>query len=108
MLKGYVLTLSGASQALIAVFSNVNQEDVPCRTILLQPRGTNGSPIYIGAANQVPISATSHIFRLEPGTAGVPQPPFLLGEHERGPLRLSDFFVFGAAGEFLHIGLEPF
>lgn len=109
-LKHHVLTLDGTVQRLsdvLAVSEISGIDDVPLRTISLQPRGTNDNPTFVGAAD--PVTATDYGVRLEAGDTGVPPAPFILGEHDMGgPLRLSNFYVLGTDTEHLHILTVPF
>ncbi len=109
-IEHHVLTLSGAVQRLSDVLTDTEisgRDDVPLRTISLQPRGANANPIYVGATAVT--SATDFGVRLEPGATGVPPAPFILGEHDvGGPLRLSHFYVIGTATQHLHILTVPF
>ena len=108
-IQHHVLTLSGVAERLSDLLADPavgGRDDLPLRTISLQPRGANANPIYVGATNVV--SATDYGVRLEPGATGVPPAPFILGEHEAGPLRLSNFYVIGTATQHLHILTVPF
>lgn len=103
-IQHFVLTLDGAAQRLSEVLTDPTRSgrfDIPLRTVSLQPAGGNANPIFVGAA--VDVSTTDFGIRLEPGATGVPPAPFILGEHESGPLRLSDFYVIGTAAQALHI-----
>ena len=109
-IQHHVLTLSGAAERLSDVLTDPSvsgRDDVPLRTISLQPRGANANPIYVGATSVV--SATDYGIRLEPGATGVPPAPFILGEHDvGGPLKLSNFYVIGTAAQHLHILTVPY
>jgi hypothetical protein len=108
-IQHHVLTLSGAAERLSDLLADPavgGRDDVPLRTISLQPRGANANPIYVGATSVV--SATDYGVRLEPGATGVPPAPWILGEHEVGPLRLSNFYVIGTAAQHLHILTVPY
>jgi len=109
MLFHYNLTLNGSPQQLSSVLAaetGASAANLGCRAVQLQPQGDNANPVYVGARSDV--SATDYGFRLEAGTAGVPPAPWLLGEHDSGPLKLSDFWVIGTDAEVLHILIEPF
>lgn len=109
-LEHHVLTLDGTVQRLSSVLADQSlggADDIPLRTISLQPRGTNDNPVYVGATSST--SATDYGVRLEPGATGVPPAPFILGEHDvGGPLRLSNFYVIGTNAQHLHIMTVPF
>lgn len=109
-IQHHVLTLDGAVQRLSDVLTDrtsAGRDDVPLRTISLQPRGTNGNPVFVGATSST--SSTDYGVRLEPGSASVPPAPFILGEHDvGGPLRLSNFYVIGTDTQHLHIMTVPF
>ncbi len=109
-LKHHVLTLDGTVQRLSEILPDQETsgpDDVPLRTVSLQPRGTNAAAVYVGATDTV--SATNYGVRLEAGDTGVPPAPFLLGEHDvGGPLRLSNFYVLGTDTEHLHILTVPY
>ncbi len=113
-LEHHVLTLDGAVQRLSSVLADSalgGADDIPLRTISLQPRGSNDNPIYVGGGNADPvvITATNYGVRLEKGATGVPPAPFILGEHDvGGPLRLSNFYVLGTATQHLHILTVPY
>jgi hypothetical protein len=95
----YVLTLNGTPQLLSSVLPG-NGRDYPLCSISLQPRGTNGNPVYIGATSS--LSTTDYGVKLEVPLSGIPPAPWER-EFSHGPLRLGSFYVLGTNGEFLHI-----
>lgn len=103
--KHYVLTLNGSAQQLSSVLGG--DADDAKAAIWIQPRGTNVNLIYVGTSNSV--TSTNYGIRLEVPVSGVPQAPFNFGEFAgnlelfRSPLKMSQFWVFGTNGEFLHI-----
>lgn len=113
--RHYNLTLDGNIQRLSSVLANSavgGADDESLRVITLQMQGDSGNPLFVGGApkvgtipDDVTLTSTDHGVRLEGGTGGVPTAPFLLGEFESGPLRLSDFFVLGTNAEVLHISV---
>lgn len=110
-LRHYNLTLTGVAQRLSDVLTPVvaqagEQADVALRVITLQMDDGSTNPLFVASDNGV--SATDYAFRLEGGAGGVPPAPFILGEFEQGPIRLSDFYVVGTATEVLHIGTVPY
>ena len=93
-----VLTLDGTPQCLLP--SDV-AKDVPLVGLILQPRGSNNEPIYVG--NNDGVSSSDYMFRLEAGDAGIPPAPFIL-ECAFQRYTLGSFWVTGTEGEILHIG----
>ena len=108
--RHYNLTLDGAIQRLSTVLANDEvggPDDEALRIVSLQPDGANAGAVFVGGAPKVgtvvALSSSDHGVRLEPGATGVPPAPFLIGEFETGPLRLSDIYVIGTDTEVLHI-----
>lgn len=99
----YTLTLTGAAQQLSSVLADPTvggPNDEPLESLLLQPDGGNGNPIFVGGSSAV--SSTLFGVRLAIGTGGVPPDPLKL-EPTMGPLRLSDLWVIGTATQKLHL-----
>lgn len=107
VLRHFNLTLTGAVQRLSDVYganlslAELQKQDVPLRTVQLQPDGANGNPIFVGGSS--PVSSSNYGFRLEAATATIPPAPYVLGEHDEGPHKLSNWFVIGTANQVLHI-----
>jgi hypothetical protein len=106
MTQHYVLTLeTGVPKQLSSVL--VGAEDKRRPTVWMQARATNGSPIYLGTNDD--ISDTNYGVRIPAPTSGEPAPPFNPGEFVgspeafRSPLKMSDFWVLGATGDYLHL-----
>ena len=113
--RHYNLTLDGNIQRLSSVLANSEvggPDDESLRVIQLQMQGDSAGPLFVGGAPKVgttvTLTSTDHGFRLEPGAAGVPAAPYLLGEFETGPIRLSDVYVLGTDSEVLHISVLGF
>lgn len=113
MFKSYQLTLTGAVQRLSDVLLTIPPAksgdappaatDLPFRQITLQGLKANTNDIFIGDTNLV--SSTVHAFRIDSTDS---QPPFVLGNFDTGPIKLSDFWVKGTAAEVLTVGGIPF
>ena len=107
MIRHYVLTLTGSAQRLSAALPDAivnGPHDLPCRAISLQPFGANAAASYLGAYDSgAAVSATLYGVRLEAGAAGVPPAPFILGEFDGLPMKLSEFAVIGANTEKLAV-----
>ena len=104
----HTLVLTGSVQRLSNALPDPapgGKSDIPARMISFQPDGGNKAAIYVGDAN---VSASFYAFRLEPGTADVPPPPEKLGNFDAGPIKLSDYYVLGRAGDDLHVGVIPY
>jgi hypothetical protein len=104
------LTLDGTIQRLSSVLTDPEvggADDEALRVVQLQMQGNSANPLFVGGApkvgTNVTLTSTDHGFRLEPGSGGVPTAPYLLGEFETGPIRLSDVYVLGTNAEVLHI-----
>jgi hypothetical protein len=80
-------------------------DDAGFRHLFLQPDGGNGNPIYLGG--DATVSATNHAFRMEKGNAGVPPGPTQVGPFDASGLKASDVWIFGTAGDKLHVGGVP-
>ena len=92
---------------LAALYPDIEQvRQIALRTLILQPDGGNSDPIYVGGDANV--GAAKYAFRLEGAVTTIPPAPFILGEHETGPMKPKDFWVLGTAGEILHVGIVPF
>lgn len=108
MVKHYVITLTTGTDIQLSSALAVGETDHQCAAIWLQPRGTNAAVTYIGSADGV--TSTNYGVRLEAGAAGIPPAPFNAGEFamghgpsSRSPHKLSDFWVLGTTGDFLHV-----
>lgn len=105
MTRHYVLALSGSAQLLSSVLASGATKRRS--TVWLQPRSTNTNPIYLGTASNM--TSTDYGVRLPAPVSSEPPPPFNPGEFAgspekfRSPVRMSDFYVLGTSGEFLHI-----
>ena len=98
--------------AVLADTETGGPDDESLRVIMLQLQGDSSNPVFVGSAPKVgttvTLTSTDHGFRLEPGSGGVPSAPFLLGEFETGPIRLSDVYVLGTNTQVLHITVLGF
>lgn len=110
MNKHYVLALDGTAQQISSVLaSGPNKRR---STVWMQPRVSNLNPVFLGTDNT--ITSTNYGVRLPAPSAGDPPPPFNPGEFDgspekyRSPIRMSDFWVKGTAGEFLHLLVVDF
>lgn len=70
------------------------------RWVSFQPGAANANPIFMGGSS---VSSTTYGVRLPSADGGVPPAPYIIGEFNDGSIALSDFYVFGTAGEKLHI-----
>jgi len=106
MFQHFDLTLTAQAQRLSDVLPAGYQ--VPgksLRAITLQADVGVESPIYVGGNSNV--SPSSWAMRI-PAPITDPVAPLILGEFSSsGPIRLSDFWVYGNDG-VLHIGIIPF
>lgn len=98
----YTLSLDGTIQNLASVLPADTVES-SLRTLVLQARGANGAPIYIGGAA---VSSSAHGFSIPAGAGGVAAAPIQL-QAEGSQLFLSDLYVLGTGGEFLQILAIP-
>lgn len=78
--------------------------DIPQRQLTFQVRRNATNPMYIGDTSAV--SANVHGFALDPTDTVLPV--VLGGGYDSGPMKLSDFYVAGTAGDVLVIGAIPF
>ena len=106
--RQYVLTLSGVQQRLNAVLANTEVggiDDIAARTITFQGGESNANAVFIGDSE---VTAALWAWRIPAPVGGVPAAPLYHGEHESGPIKLSNFYVIGTADETLHIGVIPY
>lgn len=108
MVKQYVVTLTTATPVQLSSVLGVGEPDHQNAAVWMQPRGTNSNPVYLGSTNT--LSSTAYGVRLEAGDTGIPPAPFNPGEFAlsgsygaRSPNKLSDFWVLGTTGDFLHL-----
>lgn len=108
MIRHYVLTMTGSTQRLSTVLQAGagGPDDLPCRTISLQPGTANAAAAYVGSNESGTVSSSSYGVRLEPAAAGVPPAPFIFGELAQGSMKLSDFQVIGANNEKLFVMVQ--
>jgi len=107
--KDFTVTLTGSAQRLSDVLTDKTvggKDDIPYRTLHLQPDGANAGAIYVGATNAVTSSAYG--VRLPAAASGVPPAPYVFEFSGEGPLKLSHVWVLGSSGEKLHILGVPF
>lgn len=104
--RHYVITLeNGVPKQLSAAV--LGAEDKKRATIWMQPRAANAAPVYLGTNDD--LSSTDYGVRLEAPVDSVPPPPFNPGEFAgspeafRSPLKMSDFWVLGSTGDYLHL-----
>lgn len=93
------LTIVGTS--LKALLGLTDAEDVPYEHLTLQADGANGNPVFIGGPG---VTTTDYGVRLPASAAGVPHWPPMWYELTARPVKLSEIFVVGTAGEKLHVG----
>jgi hypothetical protein len=108
MVKHYVVTLTNATPIQLSSVLSVGENDHANAAVWMQPRGTNASPVYIGGS--ATLSSTNYGVRLEASSGGVPSAPFNPGEFSysgspgnRAPTKLSEFWVLGSTGDYLHL-----
>lgn len=108
-LRDWTLTLSGAAQqlsSLLTVPQRGGVNDEALRTILLQADGANANAIFVGSSSAV--SSTAYGVQIVIPTSNVPAAPIEMSWSHSGPVKLSDFWVIGTAGQKLHILAVPF
>lgn len=97
-LQTIVVELTGAAQQLTGAGL--------VRSLALQPRGTNTNPVYLGSSSAV--TSTNYGVRLPAPSGGIPPAPYIPPEFTDGTVALTDFWVIGTAGEFLHLHVLPY
>lgn len=115
MFKTYQVTIPAGGVArcsdaygLNTLASDYNREfakaDIPQRQLTFQVRRAGSNAMYIG--DTASVSANIHGFALDATDTVL---PVILGPFgESGPMKLSDFYVAGTAGDVLVIGAVPF
>lgn len=107
----YNLTITAAARRLsdaltIPPGAPLAAMDVPLRAITLQGN-TDSAAMHIGGDNTV--SATVWGVRIPAAAGGIPAAPITFGPFSNsGPIKLSDFWVFGTANDILHISVIPY
>lgn len=110
MFRGFQLLLSGVPQQLSDVYGDgtsvvVSAHDLAYRMLVFEGHPSNNADIYIGDSSALTSSnAGIHL----PKIANVNPQRFPLGPFEAGPMKLSNFWVLGTAGDHLHIAGVPF
>lgn len=105
MLNQYSLIMSGAAQRLSSVLSPTTpggNADLTIRILTLQHDPANANVINVGSSA---VSASAWAIQLPAPVASVAAAPYIF-EFGYGGIRLSELYVFGAAGT-LHIGTVP-
>lgn len=108
MIRQYVVTLeTGVPKQVSSVLAGA--ADVQLAAVWLQPRATNTAPVFVGT--NTGMSSTAYGVRIPAPAAGDPPAPFSLGDFARGgsgygaksPILLSELWVLGTTGDFLHV-----
>ncbi len=106
MIQDVTLTLSGVAQQLVAPdgappFGSSGKLDNAMRTITLQADPANAHVVYVGGSSAVSSTLYGIILPLPPSS--IPAVPVVIGAYDSGPIKLSDIWVIGTAGEKLHV-----
>lgn len=97
-----VTAVSSPLSSLIAGFT-LATDDVGCRQIsLFVPASGNSGTVYIGGSNAA-VSSTNYGYAML-ATGNL----ISYGWYETGPLKLSDIYVIGTAGDKVFITITPF
>jgi hypothetical protein len=99
MLVHKTVTLTAAGTSLAALLGLTAAQDVPLQSLSLQPDGGNGNPVFIGDAG---VTTTDWGMRLAAAAGGVPPVPQNFSWYGR-PVKLSEIYAVGTAGEKLHV-----
>lgn len=102
--RSSTVTLTGDAQWLGDLVPT-GEGDRGLREISLQPGPSNASPVYVGDAA---VTNALYSTRLPAASAGIPPAPFIVGGYDSGGVRLGDYYVLGANGETLHIGMQTY
>ncbi len=117
--RHYMLTLNGAVQRLNSVLAAAvasvspptkasavgGDQDIACRQIIFAADPANDNAVYIGT--DATVSTTNFGFSLDPTSASA-EDKIYVGPFDSGPVKLSDFYVIGTAGQRLGILVIPF
>lgn len=104
--KAYQLTLAATPKQLSEVFgvgsdpatNAFTLANIPFRQLTFQLLTSATGSAFIGESSAMTTSVYG--FRVDPADTA---PPILLGPFDSGPMKLSDFWALGSAGEVLLI-----
>lgn len=99
-MRQYVITIPSPAAAISLLPAGI--KDIQIAGITLQPRAANGNQMFIGDAS---VSGTNYAFALAAGAGGVAPAPIVIQPGDIGLMQLSQLFVFGTAGQILHVGV---
>jgi hypothetical protein len=76
--------------------------DLACNFLSLQPDGGGANAMFVGGSSAT--TTSNYGVRLPAPAAGVPPAPYVLGAwSDKGPVKLSNVFIVGTAGETIHV-----
>lgn len=103
-LAHFVATVTAAAAPLSSLISGfvLATDDVGCRQIsLFVPASGNSGTVYVGGSNG--LTTASYGFAMVATGALISY-----GWYETGPVKLSDIYVVGTAGDKVYITITPF
>lgn len=106
-LRHYTVTLTATATPVLTLvdptLARGGARDEAFRFISVQAGKANNSDAFVGGPT---LTTTDYGVRLDPGDTAPPLD--LVGHYDAGPVKLSDIYVVGAAGEKLHFLCIPF
>lgn len=97
--KTVTVTAAATNVASLLGIAAGSSTDVPLESILLQADGGNANPLFVGGPG---VTTLDWGVRIPTPTANVPAAPVEFSLMVR-PVKLSEIYVVGTAGEKLHV-----
>ena len=98
--KHFTATVTAVARDLKTALGLLDSEDIPLQSLTLQADPENAHPVFAGGAG---VTTTNYCVRIPAPPQGEPGYPIKYEPAAR-PVKLSEIYIVGTAGEELHVG----
>ena len=97
----FTATLTAVGTSLKTLLGLTDSQDIPLQSISLQADPANAGAAFVGGTG---VTITDYLVRIPIPVSSVPSPPLIYESGTARPMKLSEVFVVGTAGDKLHVG----